>query len=277
MAKENEEMQPVEVAVVEAEATPAATVEPTEQPAEKAPKSARDTFREKIGYTPGEEDDDEAEFSTANEMMAALEEKGKKYDDLAEKLLKCFSEEPEDSEVIVRWLDGMPLVSAIVAVKGREALQEPAEGDDGYEDFMKVRDEKKANRDKNNALVEEIRKNAEETANAFDKFCAENGLEGDTKDEVWNEMFGDLENISKGKFTPEIMGRYLKARNHDADVAAAMEQGKADGRNEKIEAERKRMQGSGLPNAVGGARADEEVDAPHNGTADWLSKMTKRR
>ena len=71
----------------------------------------------------------------------------------------------------------------------------------------------------------------------------------------------------------------MRARNYDADIEGAREQGRIDGRNEKIEVEKKHLAGSGLPNGGAGGNASEEVDAPksENKTVDWLDKMSKRR
>ena len=58
----------------------------------------------------------------------------------------------------------------------------------------------------------------------------------------------------------------------------ALEQGRVDGRNEKIEIEKKRLSGSGLPNGKTGGNASEEVEKPSmSGTADWLDKIKRRK
>ena len=76
-----------------------------------------------------------------------------------------------------------------------------------------------------------------------------------------------------------MYGRFLRARDYDKDVEGAREQGRIDGKNEKIDIEKKRMAGSGLPNANAGGNAYKEVDKQQGGnsTADWLNGMLRRQ
>ena len=91
-------------------------------------------------------------------------------------------------------------------------------------------------------------------------------------------MQADLDNMSRGKFTEEMFERYLKAMNYQSDVEGAHEQGKAEGKNEAIEAEQKRMEGSGLPGMNAGSVQEKEQSekTETNGTTDFLKGIHRR-
>ena len=84
--------------------------------------------------------------------------------------------------------------------------------------------------------------------------------------------------MSRGKFTKEMFDRYLKALNYQNDVEGAHEQGKAEGKNEAIEAEQGRMAGSGLPGMnAGSVQEKEKPEQPEaNGTATFLKGIRRR-
>ena len=112
----------------------------------------------------------------------------------------------------------------------------------------------------------------------FTSWAAENKLDEEQSDAIWKMMNDDLDNMSRGKFTKDMFDRYFKAINYQADIEGAHEQGKAEGKNEAIEAEHKRMGGSGLPGMT--ANSVQEKDKPEqpatNGTADFLKGIRRR-
>ena len=92
------------------------------------------------------------------------------------------------------------------------------------------------------------------------------------RQKIWDIINGDLDNMSRGKFGKEILNRYRSAIEHDSDVDGAYEQGKADGKNESIEAKQAQMKGSGLPGMpAGGSKKEEKEQKKGNATAYWLS------
>lgn len=254
-------------------------------------KSARDIFYDSVReFAPdGKYDDDENEYyAKGNEMISALKEKGQKYDDISNKLLKRFMEDPEDAAAFLDYADGMPLVSAIVKNKGRDSLKEPAEGEDGWDDFNKAIEERHARSEKNRAdaeaemekiraAQETLKKNAEETQARIDALAEKEGWSPEEKEEFTKYLIGDMENIVNGIYSDDTIGRYRKAYRYDDDIAAAREQGEVEGKNAKIDIERKRAQGSGLPNPNGGGGAEEEIkNEITDPTEAWLKSLRHR-
>lgn len=242
-------------------------------------KGAREIMYERIRAKrpDAKYDDDEDEyFRQAGEIFDELEKGSKNYEDLSGKFMRRFQDNPMEAQALLDYMDGMPLVAAIRKNMGDEALT-IKEGDDGWDEYQKAGEDRKKRFAEQQALIAELQQNADMSAKAFDEFAKENELDDEQKAALWALIQADLDNFSKGKLSKDIYARYRKAQNYDPDVKGAKEQGKVEGRNEKIEAEKKKMEGSGLPNgAAGGNANDKEVDNTPNPTVDFLSKMNRR-
>lgn len=256
--------------------TPEATEQQSADNAAATERQPRDLFYERIrtNVPDGKFDDDEQEyFRQAMSMLDSAEEGNKKYKGMTEKLMRRYQEDPEEVAILMDYLEGTPLIDAIVKYKGEEALS-MHEGDEGWDSYKKACDDRKAQRQKQMDLMQEVQGNIDGTVKDFNAWAEENGFDDEQKAKVWDLIQGDLENISKGKFTREILGRYKDALNYQKDVEGAREQGKAEGKNEAIEAKKRQMKGSGLPATEAGNIQEPEQQKP-NSTADFLSKMRR--
>lgn len=262
--------------------------EPTEQGAnaaaqgeegQPADKSPREVLYERIRTMRPDAKYDENEdeyYSQASGILDDLEREGEQGKTLQEKLMRRFEEDPEEAQALLDYMDGMPLVAAIRKNKGDEALT-MQEGMDGWEEYQQAGADRKKRFDDQRALLDEIRSNSELSEKDFDEFAAENKLNDEQKEAVRQLIQGDLENLSKGRITKEIYGRYRNALNHDSDVEGAHEQGRVEGKNEAIEAKKAKMAGSGLPNGSAGGNANEEIEeGTGNPTADFLRSIRRK-
>jgi hypothetical protein len=128
------------------------------------------------------------------------------------------------------------------------------------------------------AKVNEYRTNAEASAADLDALATENGWSDEEKAGVEDFVKGVLEKVYSGRLDKDFYNLIQRGRNYEADIEGAREQGRVDGRNEKIEVEKKHLAGSGLPNGGAGGNASEEVDVPSKSdTADWLDKVKRRK
>lgn len=247
-----------------------------------AEQKPRDLFYERIrtNFPEGKYEEDEDEYyRNALSRMDDLEGDSKRYKDLTEKLNARLGSDPQEAEVMLDWLDGADIRTAITRHMGAEALTAPEEGSDEYENWKKAGDERRKELDDMKTQVDEYRANSEASQTALDEFAKENNFTDEQKEEFAKFIINDfLPNLYAGKMDKDFYKFIQNARNYDADVEGAREQGRVDGRNEKIEVEKKHLAGSGLPNGGAGGNASEEVDAPKdNKTVDWLDKMSKRR
>lgn len=240
----------------------------------------RDVFYERIrtNVPDGKFDEDEQEyFRHALSMLDQAEEGSKKYKGMTEKMMRRYQEDPEEVAILLDYMEGMPLLAAIRKHKGEEALT-IKEGDEGWEEYQKAGETRKANRERYEQMMSEVEANLPATADLFTSWSENNKLDDEQKNVIWQMMQADLDNMSRGKFTEEMFERYLKAMNYQSDVEGAHEQGKAEGKNEAIEAEQKRMKGSGLPgmNAGNVQEKEQPEKTETNGTADFLKGIRRR-
>jgi hypothetical protein len=241
----------------------------------------RDLFYERIrtNIPEGKYDEDEDEYyRNALTAMDAYEKDSKTLKDLTEKLNKRLGADPQEAEVMLDWLDGVDIRTAITRHMGAEALSTPEEGSEEYEAWSKAGEARRKELADMEAKVNEYRTNAEASAADLDALATENGWSDEEKAGVEEFVKGILEKVYSGRLDKDFYNLIQHGRNYEADIEGAREQGRVDGRNEKIEVEKKHLAGSGLPNGGVGGNASEEVDAPKgNKTADWLAGMTKRR
>jgi hypothetical protein len=121
-------------------------------------------------------------------------------------------------------------------------------------------------------------KNAKESDDAMTEFLKEEGFDEEGAQGFKDLVVSILNDVSAGKVSKDTLKLLKRAVDYDKDLNGALEQGRVDGRNEKIEAEKKRMKGSGLPDVNAGGSASEEVEAKQfNSTADWLGKFGSRK
>lgn len=239
----------------------------------------KEVFFERIrtGFPDGNFDDEQEYYRRAMEMMESAEAGNKKYNDFTDKLMRRYKDDPEEVAILMDYVEGMPLIEAIIKHKGEEALT-MKEGDEGWEGYQQAVQSRKADRERYMSLMEEVKGNLASTVQTFNEWADELGLDDDKRAKIWEIANGDLENMSRGKFTREILDRYRTALDHDSDVEGAYEQGKAEGRNETIEATQAQMQGSGLPGmSAGGAEEKEEKEeSEENPTAKYLAGFRHR-
>lgn len=240
----------------------------------------RDVFFERIrtNVPDGKYDEDEQEyFRHAMQLLDKAEEGSKKYNGLTEKMMRRYKDDPEEVAILMDYIEGMPLIASIRKHKGDEALT-LKEGDEGWDEYQKVGEQRKADRERYESMMQEIETNMPVSAETFEKWAKENELDDEQKDKIWETINADLDKMSKGMYTKEIFDRYRDALNYEKDIEGAHEQGKAEGKNAAIEAEQKRMSGSGLPGlSAGSVQEREQQEQPKTSeTASFLKGIHRR-
>ena len=250
----------------------------TQEPAVE-PKP-REMLYERIRTSRPEANYDEDEEEYSRQAMAMLDEyegKAGRYDEMSEKMSARFNKSPEEAEAFLAYLDGAPLTSAIRRYMGDEALS-MKEGDEGWEDYQRAGKEREEQFASHRAALDQFMQNAKDSDVTMADFIKEAEL-----DEEGAQNFKDLvvsiaNDMSAGKITKDTLMLLNRAMNYEKDVEGSREQGRVEGRDEKIEVEKKRMKGSGLPNTNASGNASEEVDVKQsNSTADWLGKFGSRK
>lgn len=274
---ENEKQKPTEeqVEVVETGSVEEGKVQ--EPAAERKP---RELLYERIRTSrpDAKYDEDEEEYSRqAMSMLDEYEGKAGQYDQMSEKMSARFNKNPEEAEAFLAYLDGASLPSAIRRYMGDEALL-MKEGDEGWDEYQKAGKEREEQFASNRAALDQFMQNAKDSDVTMSDFIAEAGLDEEGAQNFKNLVVSIVNDMSAGKITKDTLMLLKRATDYDKDVEGSREQGRVEGRNEKIEVEKKRMKGSGLPNAHASGNASEEVDVKQsNSTADWLGKFGSRK
>jgi hypothetical protein len=253
-----------------------------EQAAEAATEpKPRDLFYERIrtNFPEGKYEEDEEEyFRNANSRYDELEKDSKTLKEIIGKFNKFVGDDPQKAEFALDIMDGVDPRVSFARHYGLDKMVPPEEGSEEYEAWNEALEARKKEFADMEAKVKEYRTNAEASAADLDALAKENGWSDEEKAGVEEFVTGLLEKVYSGRLDKDFYNLIQHGRNYEADIEGAREQGRVDGRNEKIEVEKKHLAGSGLPNGGAGGNASEEVDAPKgNKTADWLAGMTKRR
>lgn len=252
--------------------TPAAEAAPAERKPRELLYERIRTSRPDANY-----DEDEEEYARqAMGMLDDLERKSGDFDKMSEKMMSRFNQNPEEAEAWLDYMDGTPMIAAIRRHMGDEALS-MKEGADGWDDYVKAGKEREEQHAKNREALESYMQNAKDSDAAMDEFLKDEGFDEEGAQGFKSLVISIINDVSAGKVSKDTLKLLKRAVDYDKDIDGAREQGRVDGRNEKIEVEKKRMQGSGLPNANAGGNASEEVDTKRsNQTADWLGGFKRR-
>lgn len=278
---ENEKKNQAEEQKEVVETTVTTTEAPADAPQETAAEPApRELFYQRIRTARPDAKYDEDEEEYTRQAMAMLDEyegKAGQYDEMSNRLMKRFNQNPAEAEAFLTYLDGASLPAAIRRHMGDEALT-MKEGDDGWDEYVKAGEEREKQFADNRAALDQYMQNAKESDAAMEAFVAETGLDEEGAQGFKDVVLSILNDMSAGKVTKETLALLKRAVDYDKDLNGAREQGRVDGRNETIEVEKKRIKGSGLPNTNAGGSANEEVDAkPKSDTANWLANVPRRK
>lgn len=167
-----------------------------------------------------------------------------------------FMENPEAAYLFNDILDGKEQLGVSLmrhfGQTFRDAVDDPT--DENVKAFADAMDEHAAKIKENDKLQDEFEANADESAAVIEQWQKEKGLTPEqveaTRDFI-NEQFA---NLIVGKISPAMLEMAYKGLNYDKDVAAAEENGAAQGRNEKIKEQLRKGKGDGMPMIQGGAK-----------------------
>lgn len=213
--------------------------------AEEESKKLKHLARLRERYPDKKFEDEEEIYGQISDDYDQYDQRLSDYEEREKALSDMFSADPRSAQFLVDMHKGEDPVVGLVrnfGIEVKDALDDPE---------MQERI-KEANKDyvervaKSKALEEEYDSNMETTLEVLRQFQEDRGLTDEQIDEVVAKMLGVITDGVKGKFTPETLDMFLKAINHDQDVALANEEGNIAGRNAKIkEMLRKSQQGDG--------------------------------
>lgn len=225
---------------------------------EKQVKSRRDQLGERLKkkYPDREYTDDEALFGQINDDYDEYESQLSGYKERESKLTDMFTRDPQSAQFITDMAQGKdPWASLInrIGIDGvKEMLDDPAK----MEEFSKSNKEYVDRMAKQKGLEEEWEKNMKTTLAMLEQKQQKLGLTDEQIDQAADLIKEITNDAVIGIIKPETIDIVLKAINHDADIAAASEEGEIRGKNAKAEAKlRKPNRGDGTPTLAGANNA----------------------
>ena len=225
---------------------------------EKQVKSRRDQLGERLKkkYPDREYADDEALFGQINDDYDEYDSQLSSYKERESKLTDMFTRDPQSAQFITDMAQGKdPWASLInrIGIDGvKEMLDDPAK----MEEFSKSNKEYVDRMAKQKGLEEEWEKNMKTTLAMLEQKQQKLGLTDEQIDQAADLIKEITNDAVIGIIKPETIDMVLKAINHDADIAAASEEGEIRGKNAKAEAKlRKPNRGDGTPTLAGANNA----------------------
>lgn len=225
---------------------------------EKQVKSRRDQFGERLKkkYPEREWADDEALFGQINDDYDEYDRKLTGYKEREGKLTDMFMKDPQSAQFITDMAQGKDPWASLINRIGIDGVKEMLEDPAKMEEFSKSNKEYVDRMAKQKGLEEEWEKNMKTTLAMLEQKQQEQGL-SDEQIDAATDWIKDVTNDAViGIIRPETIDMALKAINHDADIAAASEEGEIRGKNAKAEAKlRKPKRGDGTPTLAGANNA----------------------
>lgn len=234
MAQENEGAQPQDT-----------------QPQVAKSKRATALERLKARYPDKEFADDEAMYGQMLDDFNAGEQELGGYRDREKAFSDLFTSDPRSAKFLTDWKNGKNPAVALVEMFGDDFVDE-LKDPEKQEELARASKDFAARVAKEKEYDEEYTKNIDASRSMIEQLQKDEGLSDDDIDRAMEFLVGIMKDGILGKFKKESVLMALNALDHDADVAAAEEEGKVAGKNEKIiEKLRQRGKGDGTANLAG--------------------------
>ena len=170
-----------------------------------------------------------------DEMLQEYSTKQATYDENNGKLRDLLISDPSAAEFVQKWVETGDPRTVIVEIFGDD-LGMSEESQAKFKDQLTGWRERKA---ANDALEAEAEANWQQSLSELETWGNAKGLDIEQKRDVMLRLLAITFNGMANKYGPDDFDLAYKAINHDADVAAAMEEGEVAGRNQKIAAARR--------------------------------------
>lgn len=164
-------------------------------------------------------------------------------------------------------VNNVPFRVAVIKTLGSDELI-PKEGDDDYEAWQSVGKEKAESASKRSVIDKEIETNQDASIAAIDTYSESKGYSEEQKNTLLDFIDNSFQDLLHKKVSEPILAAFDKAMNYDADISAAAEAAKIEGKNEAIDIKKAKdvnaAAGDGIPVAgKGGVTTREIVIGPN--------------
>lgn len=225
---------------------------------EKQVKSRRDEFGERLKkkYPDREYADDEALFGQINDDYDEYDNTLNGYKERESKLTDMLSKDPHSAQFITDMAQGKDPWTSLINRIGIDGVKEMLDDPTKMEEYSASNKEYIDRMAKQKDLESEWEKNMKTTLAMLEQKQQEMGLSDEQIDAASDWIKEVVNDAIVGIIKPETLDMAFKAINHDADIAAASQEGEVRGKNAKVEAQlRKPKRGDGTPSLAGANNA----------------------
>ena len=195
------------------------------------------------------------------------------YRESDEQLSELLEMNPELALMVRDMKEGVPFMVALARNVDLEDLA-PIEGEVDFEEYSKALTQRKEDNKAKKAKESELAANAEASGKEMMEYLESLGWSVEKRAEFDSWLDALLQNFSNNKIGKKEMDIFLNAYDYAEDVARAKENGRVEGRNQKIEAKRKAAeQVDNLPEA--GNATKVEAVAPKKTIIDIKRLLEK--
>lgn len=250
--------------------------ENTAQQVDKEPvKSKFDTLKDYMRKrNPGREYASDDDYYDG--IMSDFDEEGKElqeYRDNGKKLSDLFATDPRGATFLTSWKDGQSPLLALLEVFGQDEIRAYLDDPSNLKKIQEANQKYLDRLSEQASLKKETEGNVKATLKTMDTFQEKYGLSDDEMDGIFQQLDDIASNAIKGKVDEATFEMIYKARNHDADVAAASREGEVRGKNSRIEEKLRKEKRPGMPADLGGRKATR--DSGPDSTAAWLEGIVR--
>ncbi len=216
-------------------------------------KSKRDLTLERLRgkYPEDTFDDDEQVFARINDDYDNYDKELAGYKEREGAFSDMFTSDPRTARLMMDWKNGDDPAVALLRMYGddiKEAIDDP-EKQEAIAEANKEYMERVA---KEKQYEDEYSANLAKSLTEMEAVQQELGLTDDQVDETMSSIIAVAKDAMMGKFLPETIKMFVKAKNYDDDVARAEAEGEVRGKNTRVKEElRKPAQGDGTPQLAG--------------------------
>lgn len=174
--------------------------------------------------------DDEAMYGAINDDYDADQKALQGYKDNEKAMGDWLGSDPEAATFLQAMKAGKSPYAELIRTHGEDAIDYYSDPDNADE-IASAQSEFLQNAANGKKLQEEYDKNMPSSYEVFDKLEEKYGEEA--VNEAIDQCFQTMRNVVTGKFTEEMITAFIKAKNHDTDVADAAHEGEVRGKNTK--------------------------------------------
>ena len=238
-------------------------------------------------YADRGEMDDEGLYGAAADEIGELRDWRSKREASDKELLSLLKSHQKIAQVLQYIAQGAPEIEALSRVFDAEDLIR-FEGEPDFEQWTEGK--KKREQDMKDAEDRQGQYdlNYQASLKMVEEFCAENGLDEESKNALLDSLFAVYDDLLDGKVSKETLLLFHKGITHDEDVADAEAQGIINGKNAKIDAKKKEtIKSDSLPEIEGGGvtqpeQKPKQIQAPRYKSAkekadELIAEARKKR